>query len=300
MTEKTIHFEGENQKPSYYSILTANVRYSNLINDFEKLLFSELTALSNAKGYATASNAYLAYVFGKSVRTVARALENLKEHGYVRSETIRNGKENVSRKLFVISEAEQASINEMSKKKDSDKNVKNSPKDADKNDSVKNDSVKNGTVNNTSIFNNTSNNNIKENKDNVTDKSDTPIPAKKKPNKRVYEEHEQPYKLARLLYLEIRKNNEYAKEPNYQTWANDIRLMHESDNVPYEVIGNCIVWCQNDSFWKSNILSASKLRKKFSTLYLQAKERKNKAGGYNEKFNERIEKTQESYDNIVF
>lgn len=37
-----------NETPSYYAILTANVRYSKLINANEKLLFAEITALSNS------------------------------------------------------------------------------------------------------------------------------------------------------------------------------------------------------------------------------------------------------------
>ena len=112
----------------------------------------------------------------------------------------------------------------------------------------------------------------KDKKINVDDKSPT-APARKK-GKRVYEENEEPLILAKYLYELIKRNNEYAKEPNFQTWANDIRLMHESDGLSYEVIKNCIAWCQQDSFWYKNILSAKKLREKFPTLYLQAKDKK--------------------------
>ncbi|MGE9832701.1 conserved phage C-terminal domain-containing protein, partial [Ligilactobacillus salivarius] len=40
-----------NEKPGYYSILTANVRYDKRLKANEKLLFSEITALSNKYGY---------------------------------------------------------------------------------------------------------------------------------------------------------------------------------------------------------------------------------------------------------
>jgi len=170
----------ENQKPSYFSILTAPVRYSTVLNDFEKLLFSELTALANAKGYATASNSYLAYVFGKSERTIARSLETMKKHGYIRVETMREGKKIVARNIYVISEAEQKTLsfmNDSAKTDDTDKFDKTNTKDTDKFDNAKNGNAKNGVVNNTSSFNNTSINNIKDN--GILKNADTPV--KKKP-----------------------------------------------------------------------------------------------------------------------
>ena len=56
--------------PSYYAIITADVRYHERLSDSEKLLFAELTALSSKWGYATASNAYLAKLFHTSERTI--------------------------------------------------------------------------------------------------------------------------------------------------------------------------------------------------------------------------------------
>ena len=44
------------EQPSYYSILTANVRYDKELKANEKLLFSEITALSNRNGYCHATN----------------------------------------------------------------------------------------------------------------------------------------------------------------------------------------------------------------------------------------------------
>lgn len=155
----------EKQKPSYYSILTAPVRYSKVLSDFEKILFSELTTLANAKGYATASNAYLGFVFNKSVRTIARSLETMKKHGFISIEITREGKEIVARKIFVIGEAEQKTLTALNNdidKKDTDNFVESSTEDTDKNGIAKFGIAKNGVVNNTSIFNNTSNNNIKD------------------------------------------------------------------------------------------------------------------------------------------
>ncbi|MCT7677542.1 MAG: hypothetical protein N4R78_01375 [Lactobacillus iners] len=43
--------ELEQQQPGYYSILSASVRYDKDLNANEKILFSEITALSNKYGY---------------------------------------------------------------------------------------------------------------------------------------------------------------------------------------------------------------------------------------------------------
>ena len=76
-------------------------------------------------------------------------------------------------------------------------------------------------------------------------------------------------KLATRLFTEIQKNYPNAKQPNYDTWAYDINKLHRIDKRSYEDIEAAIKWCQHDSFWCSNILSAKKLRKQFPRLKLQ-------------------------------
>jgi len=46
--------------PNYYSILNADIRYNKNITDSEKILYSEITALSNKNGFCHASNKYFA------------------------------------------------------------------------------------------------------------------------------------------------------------------------------------------------------------------------------------------------
>lgn len=122
----------------------------------------------------------------------------------------------------------------------------------------------------------TSTKTTKDNKDIVDDKSSTHSANKK--SKRIYEDSEEPMILAKYLFELMKRNNPYVKEPDFQVWANHIRLMNESDKVEYPIIKNCIGWCQQDQFWSTNILSAKKLREKFPTLYAQANR---KGGNYN-------------------
>ena len=91
-------------KPSYYSILTADVRYDKELKANEKLLFSEITALANKYGYCTASNGYLADLYGVKKTTVSHWLIHLKEKNYISIEIERNDKkEIISRKIYPIS-----------------------------------------------------------------------------------------------------------------------------------------------------------------------------------------------------
>ncbi|HDJ3183759.1 TPA: helix-turn-helix domain-containing protein [Staphylococcus aureus] len=92
------------EQPSYYSVITANVRYDNRLTDSEKLLFAEITSLSNKRGYCTASNGYFAKLYEVTKVTVSRRIANLKECGYLHVEIIRNGNEIKQRKLYPLTE----------------------------------------------------------------------------------------------------------------------------------------------------------------------------------------------------
>ena len=92
------------EKPNYYSILTADVRYDKELKANEKLLFSEITALANKYGYCTASNGYLADLYDVKKTTVSHWLIYLKEKNYIRIEIERNDKkEIISRKIYPVS-----------------------------------------------------------------------------------------------------------------------------------------------------------------------------------------------------
>lgn len=91
-------------KPSYYSILTADVRYDEKLNASEKLLFSEITALSNRHGYCTAGNGYFSKLYNVSDRSVTRWIKHLKELGYLKYVPIykKDSKEVDERRLYPL------------------------------------------------------------------------------------------------------------------------------------------------------------------------------------------------------
>ncbi|HDR7616998.1 TPA: phage replisome organizer N-terminal domain-containing protein [Bacillus mycoides] len=79
---------------------------------------------------------------------------------------------------------------------------------------------------------------------------------------------------AKYLFEKIKDNNPKQKEPNFDTWANDFRLMREKDSREPQEIKDVIDWCQADPFWQGNILSAKKLREKFDQLTIQMNSKK--------------------------
>lgn len=81
---------------------------------------------------------------------------------------------------------------------------------------------------------------------------------------------------AKLLFQLMLENNENCKEPNWESWANEMRLMRERDKRTDEQIQYVIKWSQRDPFWKTNILSPSKLRKRFDQLVVKIKEEEKK------------------------
>ena len=82
----------------------------------------------------------------------------------------------------------------------------------------------------------------------------------------------------KLLVKLIEENNPlYQRKPltvNMDKWCNDLRLMREQDKFTDKEIEFLIRWSQQDDFWKSNILSTSKLRKQAINLVNRAKQDK--------------------------
>lgn len=88
-------------KKSYYAIIPANVRYDKDLTANAKLLYGEITALTNEKGYCWASNNYFADLYGVTPQAISRWVNILAKKGYVNIEYERKGKEITQRKIFI-------------------------------------------------------------------------------------------------------------------------------------------------------------------------------------------------------
>ncbi len=73
----------EDINQSYFAVIPANVRYDKNLKANEKLIYGEITALANKKGYCWASNQYFSELYGVSKETVSRWISHLASNGYV-------------------------------------------------------------------------------------------------------------------------------------------------------------------------------------------------------------------------
>ena len=71
------------EKPNYYSIIPAGIRYSKNLTGDEKLLYGELTCLANKNGYCYAGNNYFSKLYDVSVRTIQTRIANLRDNDFI-------------------------------------------------------------------------------------------------------------------------------------------------------------------------------------------------------------------------
>ena len=71
------------EKPNYYAIIPAEVRYSKVLTPNAKLLYAEITALCNMNGKCTASTQYFCRLYEVSRGAVQNWLKMLDDNGYI-------------------------------------------------------------------------------------------------------------------------------------------------------------------------------------------------------------------------
>lgn len=84
-------------KSNYYAIIPAVVRYDTELTDKAKLLYGEITCLSNKEGYCYATNNYFANLYHCTTRAIQSTISKLQERGYIKV-VIEN---NFERKIFI-------------------------------------------------------------------------------------------------------------------------------------------------------------------------------------------------------
>lgn len=100
-------------KRSYYAIIPATVRYDTRLIPNAKLLYGEITALCNEKGYCWASNDYFADLYNVKKETISRWVSDLEKFGYIRRSIVfkEGTKQIINRYIFLNQEGIDEKIN---------------------------------------------------------------------------------------------------------------------------------------------------------------------------------------------
>lgn len=85
-------------KPTYWAVLPAEIRYDVQLPPNAKLLYAEISSLTDRTGFCWASNAYFEQLYGLSERTIIRLLQALAARGYIRIEDNSGG--SAQRRLY--------------------------------------------------------------------------------------------------------------------------------------------------------------------------------------------------------
>ena len=70
-------------KPAFWAVLPAAVRYDEELPPNAKLLYAEISALTDQRGYCYASNEYFMRLYNLGERTIRRLLSGLQRSGYI-------------------------------------------------------------------------------------------------------------------------------------------------------------------------------------------------------------------------
>ena len=99
------------EQPNYYAMIPATVRYDKELKANEKLLFGEITALSNKHGFCHAKNGYFAELYDVSKVSISKWINHLIEKGYLTKQEITKGKQVIERRLFPNSNPHKEKLN---------------------------------------------------------------------------------------------------------------------------------------------------------------------------------------------
>ena len=151
------------EKPNYYGILPANVRYDKELKPMEKILFTEISSLTSKEGYCYAKNSYFADLYDVHKNTVGNWINNLVKRGYLKSVIIyEKGTKNIQeRRLYITTPTSEKVDTPINEKNDTyqqkDLEPINEKVDTPINEKIEDN---NTSINNTSLLLNNNNNNI--------------------------------------------------------------------------------------------------------------------------------------------
>lgn len=91
------------ERPGYYAIIPADVRYDDRLPANAKLLYGEISALIGSEGFCYATNSYFMKIYGFSDPTISRLISALEKNGYIKRELERDTSGQVVRRKLYLS-----------------------------------------------------------------------------------------------------------------------------------------------------------------------------------------------------
>lgn len=211
------------ENKNYYAIIPAPVRYCKDLKANEKLMYSELTALSNDKGFCFASNEYFSNLYDVSKTSISKWISNLEKNAFIKIKMIYEPgtKQIKQRRIYIAPLLKKTSI----------------PIEENFNTPIE-EKLKD-------IYILTNNNNINNN--NST-----------KSKKRQYSEKTTKAfsHFAGLFPLKYRPKTEAQKNK----WLDCLDKIQRLDGYNLREVYNVSKELRNDEFWQNNFLSILKLR----------------------------------------
>jgi hypothetical protein len=114
------------EKPNFYAIIPANIRYADITPN-AKLLYGEITALSSKEGFCFATNQYFADLYKVSKVSISKWIKELIDNKFIESEIIykQGSKEIINRYLRIVYYPIKEKFNTPIKEKFKDNNTSN-------------------------------------------------------------------------------------------------------------------------------------------------------------------------------
>ena len=98
----------KSSRKSYYAVIPASVRYHPDLCSSSKLLYGEITALCNEKGFCWATNKYFSDLYNCHKGTVSKWISSLEETAFIRTETIKAAENKTIRHIYLKSAPQKA------------------------------------------------------------------------------------------------------------------------------------------------------------------------------------------------
>jgi phage replication O-like protein O len=139
-------------------------------------------------------------------------------------------------------------------------------------DVVRQSSSTNSSTSSSTTCGTSSSHNSSTKKESIKEKS-----KKNTRQQKTYDEGSTYYKMAQYFYQRVEVVAKDAgvehliRKANLQKWADEFRKLIEIDEVDKRLAKEVMDWVTQDSFWRTNVLSAKKLREKFTELAIKMK-----------------------------